>query len=70
MTGSALEVYADLLEEDMRIELGVTLGSQSGSSRPATATDRQQPAQSVLRPSFHMQQTQPQIQTPGSAGSG
>lgn len=35
MIGSALEIYADLLEEDLRVELGVVL-SQAGS-RPATS---------------------------------
>ena len=36
MIGSALEVYADLLEDDMRIELGVD-SQGSSSSRPDTA---------------------------------
>lgn len=44
MIGSALEAYADLLEEDMRVELGVGVGSQTGSSRPTTAMSNvQQP---------------------------
>ena len=48
MIGSALEVYADLLEEDMRVELGVSLGSQSASSRPTTAAGQQ--GQSTVQP--------------------
>lgn len=35
MIGNALEVYADLLEEDMRIELGID--SRGSTSRPTTA---------------------------------
>lgn len=40
MIGSSLEVYADLLEEDLRVELGVTLPG----SRPGTARSGQQHA--------------------------
>lgn len=39
MIGSALEVYADLLEEDLRVELGVTL--PGSGSRPGTAKSGQ-----------------------------
>lgn len=65
MIGSALEAYADLLEDDMRIELGMGVGSQTGSSRPTTA------AGSVQQAQFAQPLPQsPQIQrTPGSAGS-
>ncbi|KAK5945450.1 hypothetical protein PMZ80_002655 [Knufia obscura] len=65
MIGSALEVYADLLEEDMRVELGITLSSRSGSSRPTTAAGSgPQMTQSAVYPAL---QSQP---TPGSVGSG
>lgn len=65
MIGSALEAYADLLEEDMRIELGMGLGSQTGSSRPTTAAGSVQQGQ-FAPPPPHTPQLQ---QTPGSARS-
>ncbi|KAK5090830.1 hypothetical protein LTR05_001007 [Lithohypha guttulata] len=65
MIGSALEVYANLLEEDMRIDLGVTLGSQPADSRPTTAT-----GQASLGHSAMNSQLQAQVQTPVSAVSG
>lgn len=65
MIGSALEAYADLLEDDMRIELGMGVGSQTGSSRPTTAGGSVQQAQFAQS---HPQS--PQVRrTPGSAGS-
>lgn len=60
MIGSALEAYADLLEEDVRVELGIVLNSRAGSSsRPTTATGPH--SQAALYPALQ--------HTPVSGGS-
>ena len=69
MIGSALEVYADLLEDDMTAELGVVLESSSGSSRPTTAASTANQVQVVPTAIYPALQAQQQQQTLGSVGS-